>query len=63
MGRRAKITAACDGVTLQLNELRAATDGLAAVEVLQQVEALERYVDKIGFGFEFQHFRVSYASV
>ena len=57
----AMITAACDEVAVELNDLRSTADGLAAEPVLAEVEALERYVDKIGLGFDFFHFRISYA--
>jgi hypothetical protein len=59
----AKITAACDEVASELNALRDAEGRLASGAVLEQVEALERYVAGIGLGFRFFHYRISYASI
>jgi hypothetical protein len=60
-GGPAKITAACDDVASALNAMRTdAQNKLAPLAVLEQVEALERYVIGIQFGFNLFHVRISY---
>ena len=59
----AKITAACDEVASELNALRNAEGKLAPGAVLEQVEALERYVAGIELGFVLFHYRISYTFV
>jgi hypothetical protein len=63
LGGPAKITAACDEVASELNALRNAEGKMAPVAVLEQVEALERYVAGIELGFFLFHYRISYAFV
>ena len=56
----AQVTAKCDLITDELNLLRT-LDGsrLADADTLTRVEALERYIKKIGLGYRLGGFRIS----
>ena len=59
----AAITAECDNVRAELNKLRYEDRQLADPDTLTRVEALERYIDSKGLGFQILGARISYSFV
>jgi hypothetical protein len=59
----AKITATCDKITHELNQLRKHGERLSDPIVLVKVEAVERYIERMGLGYHVLTARISFAFV